>query len=111
VADGDPVLDYAVAAGRWSRGVAAQVEIESKVGKRFITFQFRALISRRCQRGFDRVNLHRPTWGRQGSGGSGGGGGGGGGGGVDGGVSGDGGGRHGVSQHPGAYNRPLFSST
>jgi len=29
--------------------------------KQFIIFQFQTLSSRRFQRGFDRVNLHRPT--------------------------------------------------
>jgi len=41
--------------------VAAQVEIRSKTSKRLILFQFQALNSRRFQRKFDRVNLHRPT--------------------------------------------------
>jgi len=41
--------------------VAAQVEIESKVLKRSIISQFQAMRSRRFQRGFDRVHLHRPT--------------------------------------------------
>jgi hypothetical protein len=44
-----------------SRGVAAQLEIESNVKNQFISFQFHALNSRRFQHGFDRVNLHRPT--------------------------------------------------
>ena len=43
------------------RGVAAQVGIESKIWKQYITFQSQALNPRRFQRGFDRVNLHRPT--------------------------------------------------
>ena len=42
-------------------GVAAQVEFESKIRKWFITFQFQVLSSRRFQRWFDRVKLHRPT--------------------------------------------------
>ena len=45
-------------------GVAAQVEFESNVLKRFIMFQFQAISSRRFQSGFDWVNLHRLTWGR-----------------------------------------------
>jgi len=41
--------------------VAAQVEIESIFLKRSVIFQFRALSSRRFQRGFDRFNMHRPA--------------------------------------------------
>ena len=43
------------------RDEAAQVESESKSCKHFIIFQFQTLRSRCFQRGFDRVNLHRPT--------------------------------------------------
>ena len=45
------------------RGVVAQVEFESKFRKRFVMLQFQELNSRRFQRGFDRVNLHRLTGG------------------------------------------------
>ena len=41
--------------------VAAQIEFRSKTLKRFIMFQRQELSSRGLQRGFDRVNLHRPT--------------------------------------------------
>jgi hypothetical protein len=41
--------------------VAAQVEIESETWKQVIIFQVQAPNSRRFQRGFERVNLHRPT--------------------------------------------------
>jgi hypothetical protein len=41
--------------------VAAQVDVESKVGKPSIRFQFQTLRSRRFQTGLYRVNLHRPT--------------------------------------------------
>jgi hypothetical protein len=40
--------------------LAAQIEFETKVCKQIITFWFQALSSRRFQRGFDGVNLHRP---------------------------------------------------
>ena len=40
---------------------AAQVEIECENRKQFIMLQVQAVSSRRIQRGFDRVNLHRPT--------------------------------------------------
>ena len=46
-----------------SHGVSAQDEIESKTWKQIIMFQSQALSSRRCQRGFDRVNPHCPTMG------------------------------------------------
>jgi hypothetical protein len=45
-------------------GVAVQVEIESKIEaelKAICNVLFQALSCRRFQRGFDRVNLHRPT--------------------------------------------------
>jgi hypothetical protein len=41
--------------------VAAQAEFESKIWMQSIFFVFQALSARRFQRGFDRVNLHRPT--------------------------------------------------
>jgi len=41
--------------------VAAQIEFESKVFKRITILYFQALDSRRFQRGFQRINLHRPT--------------------------------------------------
>jgi len=44
------------------RGEAAQVAIESITRNDFNIFQFQALRSRRFQRGFQRVNLRRPTW-------------------------------------------------
>ena len=43
------------------RGVAAQVEFESKILKQCITLELLGLTSRRFQLGFHRVNLHRPT--------------------------------------------------
>jgi len=42
-------------------GVAVQVDFESKYRRRYLISRFQALSSRRFQRGFDRVNLHRPT--------------------------------------------------
>jgi len=42
--------------------VAAQVEIESKILKRIMIEWLQALSSRRFQRGFHWVKLHRPTW-------------------------------------------------
>jgi len=44
-----------------AQAVAAQVEFESQVSKRLITFQHQALRSRRFQHGFHRFNLHRRT--------------------------------------------------
>ena len=55
------ILEVQHALGVLHHGVAAQVEIESKTCKHFIIFQFQALSSRCFERGFDRVNLHRPT--------------------------------------------------
>jgi hypothetical protein len=48
---------------RWLRhGVAAQLEIESKVFNwRIITSQFQVISTRRCQRGFHAVDQHHPT--------------------------------------------------
>jgi hypothetical protein len=46
---------------RGALNVEAHVGFESKVGKRYFIIQFQALSSRRFQRGFDGVNLHRPT--------------------------------------------------
>jgi hypothetical protein len=46
---------------RPAHGVAAQVESESKTRNWIIKFQCQALSSRHLQRGFQRVNLHRPT--------------------------------------------------
>jgi len=46
------------------RVVAAQIEIESKVSKRFIMLWLQALIADTVgafNTGFDTVNLHRPT--------------------------------------------------
>ena len=54
------VLVHALAT-RHHHDVAAQLEFESEVRRRFIILWFQALSSRRVQRGFDRVNLHRPT--------------------------------------------------
>jgi hypothetical protein len=56
----DAVAELVVQATK-RHGVAAQVEIESVLLKQFTIFQFQALSSRRFQRGFDRVSLHRPT--------------------------------------------------
>jgi len=44
-----------------TRVVAAQVEFTTKILKQFLIFLFQALGSRRFHRGFDGVNLHRPT--------------------------------------------------
>jgi hypothetical protein len=46
-----------------AHGVAAHVEFESKVRKRFHMFKVQALRFRRFQHGFDRFNLHRLTMG------------------------------------------------
>ena len=43
------------------RVVAAQVGIETKVSNQLTISQYQAISPRRFQRGFDRVNLHRPT--------------------------------------------------
>jgi len=55
------VVPGVAGAGAGSLCEAAQVEVESKTSKQFISFQFQAIYSWRFQRGFDRVNLHRPT--------------------------------------------------
>jgi len=44
-------------------GVAPRAAFESKFPKRFIVIQLQAHCSRRFQRGFDGVILHRPTTG------------------------------------------------
>jgi hypothetical protein len=51
-----------LAAGAACLGVAARVDFDSKVRKQVIILWSQAIRSRRFQRGFHRVNLHRPTW-------------------------------------------------
>jgi len=50
-------------------GIAAQVELKAKLESSSSYFRFNTLSSRRFQHGFDRVNLHRPTFAAASSGG------------------------------------------